>query len=292
MSWFIRIYALVVYFIFIFLLRSVYRKQPTTVPFSAQRHTKMAKLYFYADGVFNLVTRIVGRKNKYNYTMTVNYEGSKLLIRPFSNLLEIIMVSPAFEPYVKAILYKGLKSNDVVIDIGANIGVYVIPLAKKVGQVIAFEPHPKSFEMLEKSVELNQLHNVVVINKSVSDSKNHEVLLDISDGPTYSKVIPTDFLGKVTTYTKTESIDLDTALAGKDRVDWLLIDVEGHEINVLKGARNILQRYSPKIIAEISVNKFDKVSEILSNHGYSITTLYGHTLNNDNNVSYCYAVRA
>jgi hypothetical protein len=61
---------------------------------------------------------------------------------------------------------------------------------------------------------------------------------------------------------------LDTALALENRVAWLIIDVEGYEVNVLNAARSILQKYSPKIIIE--AHHVDKVKEILKSERYRI----------------------
>ena len=105
------------------------------------------------------------KKKRENYLITINYEGCKLFIRPLSHVIDILMFSGLFEPYVKAILGRDVKRTDVIVDIGANIGVYVIPLAKRTSKVIAFEPHVKSSEMLEKSVKLNHLDNVVLSKK-------------------------------------------------------------------------------------------------------------------------------
>jgi 16S rRNA G527 N7-methylase RsmG len=102
--------------------------------------------------------------------MSVNYEGCKILIRPFI-FSEIVMVSGLWEIYVKSVLYKEVKNDDAIVDVGANIGVYAIPLAKRVSKVIAIEPHAKTSEMLEKSIELNQLHNIVLVKKMIGESK-------------------------------------------------------------------------------------------------------------------------
>jgi len=64
--------------------------------------------------------------------MDVNYEGCKLLIRPFSHIVEIIMLFGLFEAYVRAIFNKETKKNNVVVIVGGNIGIYAIPLVEKV----------------------------------------------------------------------------------------------------------------------------------------------------------------
>jgi hypothetical protein len=130
----------------------------------------MVKLSKLAVKVFDILVMIIGNKTKYCYVMPVDYEGCKILIRPFI-FSEIVMVSGLWEIYVKSILDKNVKNDDVIVDVGANIGVYAIPLAKRVKKVIAFEPHPKTSEMLEKSIELNQLHNIVLVKKMIGESK-------------------------------------------------------------------------------------------------------------------------
>jgi FkbM family methyltransferase len=149
--------------------------------------------------------------------------------------------------------------------------VYTIPLAKKVSKVIAFEPHPKTSEMLDKSIKLNQLHNVVLVKKSVGDLKG-KILYSLSTVPMLSGI--TISPDKVHSTIETESIDLDTALSMEYRVDWLIIDIESFEVNALNGARKILKKFSPKIIIEVHQHNFDKVNEILTSEKYSITRLY------------------
>jgi tRNA G37 N-methylase Trm5 len=156
MSFFIDAYAKLIYLLFTFLLRLTYKQPETTSSFSSDKHKQMVKLSKTAFKVFDLLVKVIGKKTKYCYTMPVDYESSKILIRPFI-FSEIVMVSGLWETYVKSILDKEVKNNDIIVDVGANIGVYAIPLAKRVNKVIAFEPHPKTSEMLEKSIELNHV---------------------------------------------------------------------------------------------------------------------------------------
>lgn len=270
MSPIIDVYARLTSSLFIFLIRSTYR-QPSSTSFSAEKHNKMIKLKDIADKAFNLMAAVVGEKTKYNYAMPFNYEGCKLLIRPFI-FSEVIMVSGLWEPYVKAVLDKEVRKSHTIVDVGASIGAYALPLAKKVNRVIAFEPHPKTSELLKKSIRSNQLKNIVLIEKAVGESAK-KVLFGLSNVPMESGIISrptTDADSNV----EIESIDLDTALATENRVDWLLIDAEGSEANVLKGASKILYRYSPKIIIEIFRENVDLVRKILTDEGYSVIQLH------------------
>jgi FkbM family methyltransferase len=271
MSFFIDAYAKLIYLLFTFLLRLTYKQPETTSSFSSDKHKQMVKLSKTAFKVFDLLVKVIGKKTKYCYTMPVDYESSKILIRPFI-FSEIVMVSGLWETYVKSILDKEVKNNDIIVDVGANIGVYAIPLAKRVNKVIAFEPHPKTSEMLEKSIELNHVHNIALVKKIIGDSKK-KVLYGLSDIPMESGITNTPIKDLDSTI-ELESIDLDTALIMENKIDWLLIDVEGSEVNVLNGARSILRNYSPKIIIEVFHYNVDKVNEILMKEGYSISQLY------------------
>jgi FkbM family methyltransferase len=282
----IHIYAKFIYFTFIFLIRSAY-KRPNSTTFSAQKHNNMAKLSNLANKVFNILVGIVSKKVRNDYTMMINYEECNLLIRPFT-FSDIVMASGLGEPYVKTILDKEVRNDDVVVDIGANMGIYTIPLAKRTSKVIAFEPHPKSAEMLEKSMRLNQLRNVVLIKKPVGDSKK-KVLFDLRLDPVHSRIDITETFepgtALATEKVETESIDLDTALAMESKINWLLIDVNGFELNLLNGARNILRRHSPRIIIEPKYYNVDKVNEILIKEGYTTTniwSIYYYAVKNNN----------
>jgi FkbM family methyltransferase len=274
LSFLIEAYAKLLFYITTFLLRSLY-KDGKTQAFSTDKHDKMVKLSRPFFRVFDAVVSIVGAKTRESYVMTINYDGCRLLIRPFSHLVDILMVSGLWEPYVKDILNRKLEKTDIIVDVGANIGVYAIPLAKRVSNVIAFEPNPKASELLEKSVKLNQLDNVIIIKKAVGDSQK-KVLLDPSVPSTvYSNILTLDSSKTRSVFAQVECIDLDTALALEDKVDWLLIDTEGYEVDVLTGARSLLQKFSLKIIIEVHPANVSKVNILLKNQGYSITKLYG-----------------
>lgn len=266
------VYAAFIYHFFIFFAKAIYKPRKAA-SFSSSKHRRVLKMSGFAAKIFNLMIAGVAETTKHNFTMSIDYQGSILLIRPFI-YSEVIMVSGLWEPPVKALLEDETKKNEVIVDVGANIGVYVIPLAKRVNKVIAFEPHPKTHEMLEKSIELNHIHNVKLIRRAVSHSEK-KISFHLNEMPLESAFIATSDI-KSDSIIETQSIDLDTALAGEDRVDWLIIDVEGFEADVLTGAIKTLTKHSPKIIVESLDQNFDKMNAILTNKGYSITKLYSY----------------
>jgi len=77
-----------------------------------------------------------------------------------------------YEPYLTKLMLSKIKAGDVVIDIGANIGYDTVLFADKVGKkgkVIAIEPDPTNFEILQKNIKENKLFNVVAVQAAVGN---------------------------------------------------------------------------------------------------------------------------
>jgi tRNA G37 N-methylase Trm5 len=74
-----------------------------------------------------------------------------------------------------------LKEDDVVLDVGANIGAFTIRVARKVKRVIAIESEPQNFRLLLENIKINNIQNVLPINLAVSD-KEEDVYFDITGG--------------------------------------------------------------------------------------------------------------
>jgi FkbM family methyltransferase len=245
----------------------------------AKIYNKMA-IATYAEKIFDYLVSFVDEETKYSYTIVVNYANCKLLIRPFL-FHDIIMATDQWEREVKNVIYSKIKKNDVVIDIGAYIGDYTIPLAKHAYKVIAFEPNLQTAGILEKNIHLNQAKNIKLFTKVVGKTKS-KVKFYMSQKPLYSGVFNSPPVTAVLrregnidkdSTAEVETVDLDSMLINEKRIDWLLIDAEGYEVNVLNGATCTLRKHSPKIIIEIQPENRESVNKILIDKGYSITRL-------------------
>jgi FkbM family methyltransferase len=133
------------------------------------------------------------------------------------------------------------KEGDVVIDIGAAFGFYTIISSKRVGangKVVAIEALRDSFKMLNRNIKLNQLTNVIPLNYAVY-SKETKVKLYHN----YS-IMPERAGGYTNKYVEASANTLDyfLQLKGITDVNWIKIDVEGAEFEVLKGATNVLSK--------------------------------------------------
>jgi FkbM family methyltransferase len=140
-----------------------------------------------------------------------------------------------------------VKRGDVVIDAGAFVGMFTVKMAKIVGnkgKVIAIEPEKTNSLFLKKNVKENGLKNVIVIEKGLWSEKGKKSLyLGYRSSP--SLVYPT----KKSIEVEVDTLDnIVSELRLKD-VNFIKIDVEGAEIEALKGAKRILNNNPNLVIA-------------------------------------------
>jgi FkbM family methyltransferase len=145
-----------------------------------------------------------------------------------------------------------LEPGDFVVDCGANMGFTTIFFAHFVGQkgkVLAFEPLLSNARDIRENVALNGLTNVEVREQAAGNSNSTTTMADTPNG-----ILTTDSAWKLV---KVPIVRLDDAIA--DGTPTLLkIDVEGHELEVLRGATRILAT-NPKLDIEVHVgSKADK----------------------------------
>jgi FkbM family methyltransferase len=146
------------------------------------------------------------------------------------------------------IRYFNTKQGDIVVDVGAHIGRYTIIASKRVGEngkVIAIEAHPGNYEMLNRNIELNGLTNITTLNYAVY-SKETKIKLFLPDEKSnhtiYNTLIPTRAKDGEK-FVEVNANTLDNLLQQNgisQEVNWIKIDVEGAEYEVLKGAHDTI----------------------------------------------------
>jgi FkbM family methyltransferase len=164
-----------------------------------------------------------------------------------------LWVYGSFEDYVARLFSYLVKPGDRCIDVGANIALHTVRLAKLAGpqgEVIAVEPDPEIARRAGQNIALNGLANVRVIQAAASAAAGETVALyraaDLNPNRGMASLHPHGHLtGPVT---EVQTITLDEACPGP--VALIKIDVEGHEAAVVAGAAQIIERYSPAIVFE------------------------------------------
>lgn len=166
--------------------------------------------------------------------------------------------------------------DDVVVDVGANIGLITVPLAQKAAHVHSFEPQPRMHELLLENVEQNDLNNVSV----------HQLALGAVFGkaglPSIDYDKPDNFGGvplvpgsdiKVATL---DSFNLDAC-------NLIKIDVEGMEADVLAGAKETIKRHHPLLYVENDrLDRSVALITLISNLGYEMYWHAPYLYNPDN----------
>ena len=169
--------------------------------------------------------------------------GNKLFLNKKGLALAISHYG-TYEEVEAKIMEEKIKTGNIVVDIGANIGLHTLNMARIVGntgQVFAFEPDPSNFKILEKNVKINNYQNIILEQRAVGD-KHERTTLYQSDHPGMHRIFPQTKQAKGQVKVELISLDkyfIDSNLA--DRINFIKIDVEGMEFGVLKGMKNILK---------------------------------------------------
>lgn len=147
------------------------------------------------------------------------------------------------EPQIVQKVVSRLRPSDVVLDIGASLGLYTVLMAKAVGEqgmVAAFEPEQASWSRLRENVQLNRLGNVRCFRKAVA-AKTGAATLYFNPGEEVSARIDA-FSKKKKSYQQIEMVAGDDFLQkeGLPAPGLVKIDVEGYEYEVLKGLQGTL----------------------------------------------------
>ncbi len=156
------------------------------------------------------------------------------------------------EPECGKLFRRELRPGMTVVDIGANIGYYVLMEAQCIGEtgtILAVEPEPKNFMILKNNWEINSYNtNIQFYNLAISNRRGKAQFI-VSDYSNLHKLSSED--KKSEKSIEVETSTLDELLEGK-KADFIRMDVEGGEVLILKGMKNILESgYPLKIFLEI-----------------------------------------
>lgn len=157
--------------------------------------------------------------------------------------------------------------GEVFIDVGGYIGSYSISAAKAVGpagQVVILEPESNNRRQLERNLALNGITNCQVLPLAAWSASgtvgwhqdNHPVWHRVEEARDDNAV---------------DAVRIDDVVhrLSLTRVDWIKMDIEGVELDALKGAEGTLRRFRPKLFIEIH-ETLKPVTELLAEFGYSI----------------------
>lgn len=148
-----------------------------------------------------------------------------------------------------------LKSGNVFVDIGANIGLFSLNASKIVGdkgKVISFEAFSSNYRQFKNNIEINNFKNIISENKAISNQNSTvEILYNEGD---HNIGMASSFLKNFTSKEIVESITLDDYASNNsiEKIDLIKIDIEGGEYNAILGMTKILSDSKPQVLIEIN----------------------------------------
>ncbi|MDO8751922.1 MAG: FkbM family methyltransferase [Dehalococcoidia bacterium] len=175
------------------------------------------------------------------------------------------------EPQATKHLQSIIKPDWTMVDIGANIGYYVLMEARRAKMVYAIEPGPENFKNLTHNVGVNGNLNVRSFQLAVGD---HEgvVGFTLAKASNWNKVAA-DGKGDI----EVQMTTLDKFLGGK-KVDFVRMDVEGYEMAILRGMDRTLRESRPDMFIEVHRDMLREFGssqlefmELLARHGYCVS---------------------
>lgn len=236
-------------------------------------HSKLRKRYYSFMEAFKYFTaffQLEGKKLHYLGSVIIYWifrdktfpktvlRLQKMRFMTRENGMDIAHLSSFYERETTDLITK-LKPN-FFLDIGAHIGRYSILMASKFSHVLAIEPSKSNFELLLKNIKLNNLEKKIkVLNIGSSDRRGTKTLFFVPSNEGLSSFKEKDSLKRILLKEKCKVDKLDNIIkqlrVKPQDIDIIKIDVEGAEIEVLRGARNILTKGKSVLIIEILMQK-------------------------------------
>ena len=180
-----------------------------------------------------------------------------------------------------------LKAGDVAIDVGTNIGSVLVKMADKIGKlgkVYGFEPSENRFKKAENRIQFEDLHNAELIQLALG-SRNEFVEMSSPDPTNLGRNrVTKSHLEKG----KVKCVTLDSWVKEKTltKIDFIKIDVEGFEFEVLSGMTQVLKNLGPILFIEVDDDNLKtqgssaaELLDFIKKFGYTIEDSTGKTLN-------------
>ena len=223
-----------------------------------------------------------------------NKNKIKILLDPKNGFVDkFIYTRRKWDEVNTKIIINNLKKNHCFVDVGSNTGYFSLlasPIVGKKGKIIAIEPIKKLYQQIKFNKKINFFENIKIYNFGCSNKcQKKEIYIrddEIARSSLYKNYVShysfykKEFFNKLFNfkkiYIRSEKIKLlklDDFI--KHKVDFIKIDIEGHEYQALQGMRKILRKYMPKLIIEtnsfaLKKNLLKKIFNFLSQFNYEI----------------------
>ncbi|MDQ3025080.1 MAG: FkbM family methyltransferase [Pseudomonadota bacterium] len=194
-----------------------------------------------------------------------------------------LLVDGVYEATELNFVMSQVEEGDTFVDVGANIGCYSLPVARKVGargKVLAIEASPKIYGYLTENVRENALSNICAIEAALLDIDGESQFHDApADHSGMGSIAPQ--FGATPIAVAARRLDTLVREVGISKVKIIKADVEGYESHVFKGAQELLTGESPPLIVfefvdwaeNRALGRVGDAQQVLRNFGYLIWVL-------------------
>lgn len=183
------------------------------------------------------------------------------------------------EPEEQERLLDALEAGDVFYNLGANAGFYAVIAARAVGEegyVYAFEPTPKLADRIRYNAQINGFEHVSVVEAAVCN-KNGSVEFRAAGFDARNSIKN----ARPDNSIEVRAVTLDAWAADRRSPDVIMMDIEGAELDALRGAKELIRRHRPTMLIEVhwlGEEFVDFVDRELKPLGYEATTYSGNSL--------------
>ncbi len=183
-------------------------------------------------------------------------------------------ISTLRQVFLEEAYEKKIKASGFVIDAGGHIGSFAIKASDNATSVISFEPIKENYDILCENIRLNKLNSVCALNVGLADTeglKNFDfdsssISTSTSSFKRGKKNINMVLVTTIDSYCNKNKIK---------EIDFIKLDVEGGELEVLKGSIKMLKKCKPYIAAEIHSERLEKeITKFLKSFGYTLDGMY------------------
>ena len=226
------------------------------------------------------ITQTLNNSKRFAKRQALNYlpEWALTPLRKLHYLRVLRQMSEDYAP--DFIVIKGLlQPGDVAVDLGAHIGACTKFLSDVVGEtgiVYSVEPFPLNFEILQLNVNKLKLSNVQLMNCAVSDTSG-KLMMEV---PTFAEFGESFYDARLVPVGATSSLrqaavdvkTVDSLFGGRQRpISFIKCDVEGQELQTLRGAKRVIDTDLPMLMLEVSLMSDEthaEVRELLASFDY------------------------
>lgn len=218
--------------------------------------------------------------NNYN-----NSTNGKFYIYDNCEISKTLENNNIWEPHIHNIFDQYINKESIVLEAGCHIGSHTIKLGMISKKVYAFEPMPKSNFLLEMNIEINNLKNIILSNKGLSNINKITSFDWIPDGNPGSSGLSDNPMGRPNYYKEitenkifVELISIDSL--NLDKIDFIKIDVEGYEELVIDGAIETIKKFKPIIVLESWYNHYGGINFEFTKNKFIKLLNFGYKLYN------------